>query len=407
MYVLLREPFLTIPGLFYALTIDLMIVVLIVLNVLRGFRIGFLRQFLGFIGFIVGMFMGVLLVPVLVGPSQDRLARTVVTIIAVVGVGVFVGWVAELIAKDIKELDWRYQVRIVNDILGAAFSGLLTLGIIWLLSAMFLGSSLAPLATGLQRSFILRTVSAVLPTAPTVLTHIQTIIDPNDTPQVFVGLEPWPAPPLDKATQSDVTNAVTSAGRSIVQIESYGCGGLYGGTGFVMAAEQVMTNAHVVAGIKHPIVLDRNGAHSATTILFDVRNDVAILRVDKLSGKPLSLNGQILSPGAHVAILGFPDSGPFMPLAGAVLNVAPTTGRDIYNRNEVTRTIYTVQADIRPGSSGSPLIALDGSVAGMVYGRSLLADGIGYAIASSQIAPLVLRVSATSAGVSTGSCTAD
>lgn len=407
MYVLLREPFLNIPGLAYAVAIDLAIVVLVALNVLRGGKIGFLRQLIGFGGFLAGMFLGVLLVPFLVGASQDRLLRTVLTLFSVVGIGLFVGWSAELIGKELRYLNWRYPGQTIDNILGAVTSGVISLGLVWLISSMFLGSSLAPLATGLQRSFIIRALSAVLPTAPTILTHVETIIDPNSAPQVFVGLEPWPVTPLDGAMQADVSNAISSAGGSTVQIEAFGCGGLFGASGFVVGPSEVITNAHVIAGIKHPIVLDGNGAHATAVILFDASNDVAILRVDRLSGRPLLLATGAVRRGVRVTVLGFPDSGPFAALPGAILAKAPISGRDIYSRDEVTRDIYTVQADIRPGSSGSPIVLTDGSVAGMIYGRSMLADGIGYAISSTQILPLVHGLGPSSSTVSTGACTSE
>lgn len=405
MYVLLREPFLNIPGLIYALTIDLAIVVLVVLNVIRGAKIGFLRQLMGLGGFLVGMFFGVLLVPVVVGTSQDRLLRTVLTFTSVVGLGLFVGWATELIGKDIRLLDWRYPGQTIDNVVGAIVSGFFTLGAIWLVASMFVSSSLAPLATGVQRSFILRSLSSVLPTAPTVLTHVQTIIDPNDVPQVFVCLEPWPAPPIDAATASDVANATSAAESSVVQIEVLGCGGLYGGSGFVVEPNEVVTNAHVIAGIKNPIILDRNGAHTTTPVLFDPANDIAVLRASNLAGKPVPLAPNTAKAGTHVVVLGYPDSGPFMALPGAILAASPIAGRDIYNRDEVTRLIYTVQADVRPGSSGSPLMLPDGSAAGMIYGRSLLAEGVGYALSSVQIEPIVAPVMSSTAPVSTGSCT--
>ncbi|WP_237276711.1 trypsin-like peptidase domain-containing protein, partial [Streptomyces caniscabiei] len=92
-----------------------------------------------------------------------------------------------------------------------------------------------------------------------------------------------------------VTAAATSAAkRSTVKIE--GVAGTQGreGSGFVYAAEHVMTNAHVVAGIDEPSV--RVGgvgkAYEAKVVLFDSDKDVAVLYV----------------PGLRAPLLRFDDS---------------------------------------------------------------------------------------------------
>ncbi len=62
-------------------------------------------------------------------------------------------------------------------------------------------------------------------------------------------------------------------------------------------------------------------------------------------------------------------------------------GRDIYNQNFVTRQIYVLQANVRPGNSGGPIIDLQGRVLGMVFATSANDPNQAYALTDDEIAP--------------------
>lgn len=143
-----------------------------------------------------------------------------------------------------------------------------------------------------------------------------------------------------------------------------------------------MTNADVVAGATHIVVRDTVGDHAAVPILFDPEYDLAVLRVHGLADPSLAIDPNFVGRGAGAAVLGYPGGGEFNAQPAGVLDRLDATGDDIYNQKETTRQIYELQALVRPGNSGGPLVEPDGLVIGVVFSRSASDNGIGYALAS-------------------------
>jgi len=119
----------------------------------------------------------------------------------------------------------------------------------------------------------------------------------------------------------------------------------------------------------------------------------------------LRLLGSELARGDGGAVLGFPGGEPLTGGGAAVRQVIEPVGHDIYGDGEVTRRLYELQADVAPGNSGGPFVLENGSVAGLVFANSVVEDQVGYAIVSSEFAPLVSRSIAHDTPVSAGLCT--
>jgi S1-C subfamily serine protease len=68
--------------------------------------------------------------------------------------------------------------------------------------------------------------------------------------------------------------------------------------------------------------------------------------------------------------------------------------------------VYEIQAPVRPGNSGGPLVQPDGDVIGVVFSRSTTDSDIGYALTSPDVRSRVLLAESTSQAVGTGPCVA-
>jgi S1-C subfamily serine protease len=277
--------------------------------------------------------------------------------------------------------------------------------VVWLVA----GSAAATRAGGIgplvQESAIVRTLDRWLPPAPEVAARLERVIDPLGIPRIFVGLEPESPEPVAPPLDAEVAAAATRAGPSTVRIESRGCGGTLVGSGFVVGSGLVLTNAHVVAGVDRTVVQDAAGTHTATPVLFDARRDLAVLRARGLAGPPLALATDDSPRGTAGAVVGYPEGAGLTPTPGAVLAVYAALGRDIYAESLVSRRVYSLQAAVRPGNSGGPFVLPDGTVAGIVFARSVTDPDVGYALVASEARPDV-EAAAASGPVTTGACVA-
>ena len=278
---------------------------------------------------------------------------------------------------------------------------------VWLLAALATALPFTGLHDGLQRSRIIGTLNRNLPDAPTVISNLGNLIDPNGFPDVFTGPEPTPRTNVATPSLGSLQHAVSTAQASVVKLESRGCGGLVDGSGFVVGNGLVATNAHVVAGIRNPIVKDSNGSHRATVIAFDPNLDFALLRTSDLAGRALTLNTNIVKRGTPAAVLGYPGGGKLSAGPAAILDQFIATGRNIYGRGLTERSIYEIKAKVIPGNSGGPLVAADGTVIGVIFAESTTYEQVGYALTAAEVAPKIAQAKQSTQTVTTGVCTED
>ena len=200
--------------------------------------------------------------------------------------------------------------------------------IVWLAGSLLAEGPVPRLAETAGGSTAVRTLALFLPPPTEIATGLGGWLDTTGLPDVFVGFEPLPAPPVDRPDDPAARAIAAAAEASTLKVSAATCGLTSVGTGFVVSPSYVVTNAHVVAGAggRGVRVLARGQVLDAVPVLFDPDLDVALLHVDGLRVTALRFAAQDPSRGALGATLGYPGGGRLTVVPAAVADRYPATG---------------------------------------------------------------------------------
>lgn len=385
-------------------TLDVVLLVAVVLFGLSGYRQGFIIGLLSLAGFLGGGALGAVLSPTVadhLGGNPALIALLTVLVVATLGQALAAGVGASLR----RLLVVAPGTRTLDSLAGAGVSVISVLAVAWLVGTAVVASPFPTLVSQVQRSVVLGAVDQAVPDqARTAFSAFRRLVDRQEFPQVFGGLgSPSTAPvqPPDPAVAG--SQAVTTARPSVVKIRGTACQEGLEGSGFVIATDHVMTNAHVVAGVQDPAVVVDGRRRPATVVYYDPDTDVAVLRVEKLGLKPLRF-AAAAKAGDSAVVVGYPQDGPFTAVAARVRGGQNARGPNIYQTRTVTRQIYALRAQVRPGNSGGPLLAPDGSVYGVVFAAAADDPDTGYALTAQQVSAAYQQGRSATAEVSTQQC---
>ncbi len=389
--------------------IDVCIILFFITSLIRGVELGVLRQAFSTIGLIAGLFLGVFIQGKVIHLAHTPAIKALLALVIIATcIGVLSAgceYVGMLLRQRIERAKRLKLLDRADRAVGSIVAGVTLLVTVWLIAAIFTNVPIQALQRQTRSSVIIAQMNKSLPAAPQIVTKLGHLIDPNGIPNVFAGLEPKIDTSTPLPSIGDLDSAVTQDRDSVVKIEGVSCGGISEGSGFVADTGMVVTNAHVVAGVKQPYVIDANGKHSTSVIWFDPNLDLAVLRTSNLSGRPLAMLGAPVDAGTPAAALGYPGGGGFTAKPATVLDSFNARGRDIYNQGETERGVYSIKADIKPGNSGGPLIDKNSQVIGIVFAESTTYDKVGYALAMNQVIDEFNQAKNNHQTVGTGSCT--
>ncbi len=389
--------------------LDVVLLVAAALFALSGYRQGFVVGALSFVGFLGGGVLGARFAPGLArsGPLQDLPEAAVG--IALVFLAATIGQLlATVVGASLRDrLTWR-SARAVDALAGAVVSVVSVLLVSWLVGTALKSSQFPVVASQVNRSVVLGAVDGVVPHgARQFFAGFRGLVDQRGFPDVFGGLGPTQVrqvdPPDPALTADPVVQRVKGEVLKVTGIAK-SCSRQIEGTGFVFARDRVMTNAHVVAGVRRPRVTTSEGkAFAATVVLYDPGRDIAVLRVPGLGRTPLRF-APPAKPGDDALTLGYPEDGPFRPDAARISGTQRARGLDIYGEKEVVRQIYALRGRVKPGNSGGPLITRDGAVLGVVFAAAADRSDVGYALTAREVASDAAAGSTAEAEVSTRGC---
>ena len=294
----------------------------------------------------------------------------------------------------------------LDAVLGGLFGIAQALVIAWLIGGLLATGPFPSLAREAQRSVAVRAMLGALPPPSEVAGELGSLIDASGLPQVFSGLEPQPAPAVPTPGQAEADQIAAGARGSSVRVDVQACGQIFTGTGFAVAANVIVTNAHVVAGGSAvSVTVDLSGRRArGIVIFFDPDLDLALVRTPDLALRPLHLAGAAPLRGTVGAALGHPNGGALTVIPAAVSTEIRARGRDLYASHTVIRDILELRASVEPGDSGGPLLLADGSVGGVVFAESRTDPGVGYALDPLAVADRVNPVLGRTAAADTGTC---
>jgi len=387
---------------------DIVVIIVSIGGAVLGVSFGFIRQACLAIGLLASVLVSSIMNSKILGAASSASSRprlmvitTLLTVLLFVDFARHLGWYFE------KNTQSMTRLRLLNKILGAVIGAFSIVLAVWLMAPYI--ESIAPrgIAAQTQGSRILNTLDNVGLSRPDFVMSIARLVKPFGVPKLFAGNEPeTQAYPASATRPSATMQAVLNrSSKSVVEITGQACGFDTTGSGFFIKPDLVVTNAHVVAGIKNVMVTSTDGSFIATPILYDPSLDLSVLKVPFAHGDPLEINTGLQASGTTVGILGHANGG---SLAGRQATIAQSFiahGYDLYNSALISRSVYALIADIRPGDSGGPVLDENGKVVGIVFGNSVSQDRVGYALNSKPVEFDILA--ATSGGeraVSTQAC---
>ena len=372
---------------------DWIAIAVVAIAAFLGFRKGLVASALSLAGVVVGAYLGARLAPHVLPGGNSPFTPLVGLGGAAVG-AVLLEMVGTMAGSSLRGTMRIPPLRLLDSLGGLAVGAAAGLAVVWIAGAValhFPGQREGRHAV--QQSL--------------VLTELNRLVPPSRIMEAIERVDPFPAirgPALPlQRPDPDVLRrpGVAQAAPSVVRVVGSACGLAVSGSGWVARPQLVVTAAHVVAGQRDTTIELGAGSGDrllARAVVFDAKNDIAILRVRGLRARPLATSDP--DSGERVAVLGYPGNGPFSATPGVLGNTTAVIAEDAYGRGPVRRTVTSLRANVRHGNSGGPAVNQDGEVEATIFAARVGSRG-GYAVPSEIVRQAVARARGP---VSTGDC---
>lgn len=383
---------------------DLIILVVIGGFVLAGYRLGFLGRVLSWLGVSLGLYVAILLLPKVVPhlESATPVEQFVIAVAILVGGAMIGSALGLLIGSNLHRVLPPGPIRLADRIMGGLVGAAGAIAMLWLFIPSLAQVPGWP-ATAVTGSVIARAVSRDLPPPPPALDVLRRLIG-DGNPEVFAVLSPNTAsgpPPSASGLSTSVAGTVAD---STVRVQGAACGEDIYGSGFAVAPDLVLTNAHVVAGESpgNTQVLEPDGrVLSASVVMYDPNRDIALLSVAGLDETPLALASPTLDETGGV--FGHPEGqAPLAITPARVSQEEDAVGPNIYGNGNVKRAILVLASSLAHGDSGGALVDSGGQVIGVAFAISASSGTTSYALNTSEVDQALAE--SRQASASTGAC---
>ena len=391
--------------------VDLLVLLLALLAAVSGAFQGVIIALPSLVGVVLGAVSGIKLAPLVVDLFTNPVAKVafaVATVVFLVALGETLGvWAGRKLRQKINP----DRLSGLDKTLGAIVQAAVVFVVAWLIATPLTTVSGLPwLPKAINSSVVLGGVNDLMPEAAQGFpSDLRKLLDASGFPSIVDPFQKTPTAdtsPPDTALQK--SGIVQDVHPSIVKIRGTAstCSRSLEGSGFVIAPQRVMTNAHVVAGTDVVGIETTAGDYPARVVYFDPEVDIAVLAVPRLRAPALPFAAETAKAGDSAIVLGYPLDGPYKATPARIRGRINLRGPDIYEANTVQRDVFTVRAEIRSGNSGGPMVTPDGKVIGVVFGAAVEDPETGFTLTAEQVRAEVDLAPSQSTNVSTGSCAA-
>lgn len=389
--------------------VDVVVLLLAVMAAVSGAFQGVIVALPALVGVALGAVAGVKLAPVVISLFDSPVAKVAFAFAVVVFLIVLGETLGVWIGRKLRQKINPDKLSGIDKTLGAILQAAAVFVVAWLVANPLTTVSAIPgLAKSINSSVVLGEVNDLMPAeAQGLPSDLRKLLDASGFPSALSPFEKAPSadtPPPD--TSLNVSAVAKRVHPSVVKIRGNApsCSRALEGSGFVVAPQRVMTNAHVVAGTDEVGIESTGGDYRARVVYFNPEVDVAVLAVPGLRAPVLPFAPQTAKAGDNAVVLGYPLDGPYTATPARVRGRINLRGPDIYDANTVQRDVFTVRGTVRSGNSGGPMITPDGDVIGVVFGAAVEDPDTGFTLTADQVRAEVDAAPSQTERVGTGAC---
>ena len=371
-------------------TIVDIVIVLIALSAMHsGWRQGGVSSIAAVIGVLIGGMVGMWAAPYAMAQTDDNNTRFLFAL-GIAVLAVIIGYaIGSSIGIALRNMIRTRAVYKADAAVGAVVQVFTAIVVVWMIAVPVVSVSTGDFSKALRNSKVLGAVDSLAPQQVNNWgSRVGMFLNQNGMPTLtdpFGELPNKDVPaPADSVLSTQRLNEIRP---SVVQVLSTAqqCRKMLEGSGFVIAPDTVVTNAHVVAGSNEVKLRTVNGEDVATVTYFNPDKDIAVLHAVDLGLSPLQLDDVPATTGSDAAVLGYPLGGPFDVENARVRDRLTIDGPNIYSTDRVQREASTLRGLVREGNSGGPVVDGDGEVLGLIFGAGVDDQDTGYALTNHEI----------------------
>jgi len=159
--------------------------------------------------------------------------------------------------------------------------------------------------------------------------------------------------------------------RAVMRVRNTGCGELSTGTAWLAEDGRMVSNRHVVEGLRR-LEMNTWDGRDLVPSSAEVADQADISRIGgswppEAKLVPLKVRSTKVEPGERIAIIGYPEGNELSVTTGEAIGYS--TDPDLAQRELLKLTTV-----IKPGNSGGPAVDERGEVVGVVFAKELKND---------------------------------